>query len=135
MIATDRFVFLHLHKSGGTFVNECLLRHVPGARQLGYHKMADEIIELSDDTSYLDRTTASAIVQQRRLAVDSRRWLLSKVLPKVYGDRIEVSGDPEAPLVTRIELVPVAPIAIEARPVIEAEAPPHRSRGSHRRRR
>jgi hypothetical protein len=37
MIATDRFVFLHLHKSGGTFVNECLLRFVPGAKQLGYH--------------------------------------------------------------------------------------------------
>lgn len=37
MIVTDRFVFLHLHKSGGTFVNECLLRFVPGARQLGYH--------------------------------------------------------------------------------------------------
>jgi hypothetical protein len=37
MIVTDRFIFLHLHKSGGTFVNECLLRFVPGARQLGYH--------------------------------------------------------------------------------------------------
>lgn len=37
MIVTDRFVFLHLHKSGGTFVNECLMRFVPGARQLGYH--------------------------------------------------------------------------------------------------
>lgn len=37
MIATDAFVFLHLHKSGGTFVNECLLRFVAGARQLGYH--------------------------------------------------------------------------------------------------
>lgn len=37
MIATDRFVFLHLHKSGGTFFNECLLRFVPSARQLGYH--------------------------------------------------------------------------------------------------
>lgn len=37
MIATQRFVFLHLHKSGGTFVNECLLRFVPGARQIGYH--------------------------------------------------------------------------------------------------
>jgi len=37
MIVTDRFVFLHLHKSGGTFVNECLLRFVAGARQLGYH--------------------------------------------------------------------------------------------------
>ena len=37
MIATDRFVFLHLHKSGGSFVNECLRQHVPGAGQLGYH--------------------------------------------------------------------------------------------------
>ena len=37
MIAAPRFVFLHLHKSGGTFVNECLLRFVPGTRQLGYH--------------------------------------------------------------------------------------------------
>jgi len=37
MIVTDRFVFLHLHKSGGTFVNECLLRFVPGAHEIGYH--------------------------------------------------------------------------------------------------
>jgi hypothetical protein len=37
MIATDRFVFLHLHKSGGSFVNQCLLRFLPGARELGYH--------------------------------------------------------------------------------------------------
>jgi hypothetical protein len=37
MVTTDRFVFLHLHKSGGTFVNECLLRFVPDARHVGYH--------------------------------------------------------------------------------------------------
>jgi hypothetical protein len=37
MIVTDRFVFLHLHKSGGSFVNECLLRFVPTARSIGYH--------------------------------------------------------------------------------------------------
>ena len=37
MIATEHFVFLHLHKSGGTFVNEGLLRFVPEARQIGYH--------------------------------------------------------------------------------------------------
>ena len=37
MIVTPRWVFLHLHKSGGTFVNECLLRFVGDARQLGYH--------------------------------------------------------------------------------------------------
>lgn len=37
MIATDRFVYVHLHKSGGTFVNECLLRFFPQAHRLGYH--------------------------------------------------------------------------------------------------
>jgi hypothetical protein len=37
MILTDRFVFLHLHKSGGSFVNRFLLESIPGARQVGYH--------------------------------------------------------------------------------------------------
>ncbi len=37
MILTERFAFLHLHKSGGTFVNRALLEHVPGARRVGYH--------------------------------------------------------------------------------------------------
>lgn len=37
MIVADRCVFLHLHKSGGTFVNEFLLRFVAGARRVGYH--------------------------------------------------------------------------------------------------
>lgn len=37
MIVTDKLLFLHLHKSGGTFVNALLLRCVPSARQIGYH--------------------------------------------------------------------------------------------------
>ena len=37
MIVTDRFVFLHLHKSGGTFVNRFLQAFFPDARQIGYH--------------------------------------------------------------------------------------------------
>ncbi len=37
MIATDSFVFVHLHKCGGSFVTEALLRFVPGARRVGYH--------------------------------------------------------------------------------------------------
>jgi hypothetical protein len=45
VIVTGRFVFLHLHKSGGSFVNECLRRHVPGAREVGYHLPASLIPE------------------------------------------------------------------------------------------
>jgi len=37
MIVTPHFVFLHLHKSGGSFVNDCLLRFLPDAQQIGYH--------------------------------------------------------------------------------------------------
>jgi hypothetical protein len=45
VIATDRFVFLHLHKSGGSFVNEFLMACVPGAQQVGYHLPASLIPE------------------------------------------------------------------------------------------
>jgi hypothetical protein len=31
------------------------------------------------------------------------------MLPKVYGDKIELSGDANAPLIQRIELVAVRP--------------------------
>ncbi|MGZ3297461.1 MAG: sulfotransferase domain-containing protein [Asticcacaulis sp.] len=37
MIVCDDFVFLHLHKSGGTFINHLLMKTVPSARMLGYH--------------------------------------------------------------------------------------------------
>ena len=43
MIVTDRFVFLHLHKSGGSFVNRFLLESLPSARQVGYHLPRDDI--------------------------------------------------------------------------------------------
>ena len=45
MIVTDRMVFLHLHKSGGTFVNALLLRCIPSARPVGYHYPYRELPE------------------------------------------------------------------------------------------
>ncbi len=37
MIVTNQFVFVHLHKSGGTFVGKIILELFPEARQIGYH--------------------------------------------------------------------------------------------------
>ncbi len=45
MIACDRFVFLHLHKSGGTFVNHMLMTCVRSAQRLGYHLPYSELPE------------------------------------------------------------------------------------------
>ncbi|MGE5626406.1 MAG: hypothetical protein ACM3ZT_12760 [Bacillota bacterium] len=37
MIATPRLHFIHVHKTGGQFVNRLLLQHLPDARRVGYH--------------------------------------------------------------------------------------------------
>jgi hypothetical protein len=47
MIVADRFVLLHLHKSGGSFANALVLRHCAGARAVGYHLPHDMIPEAS----------------------------------------------------------------------------------------
>ena len=56
-------------------------------------KLADEIIELSDAVmpEGLRGPEASAWVQQKRLQVDARKWVASKLKPRTYGDRIDVS--------------------------------------------
>jgi hypothetical protein len=56
-------------------------------------KLADEIIELSDAVmpEGLKGPEASAWVQQKRLQVDARKWVASKLKPRTYGDRIDVS--------------------------------------------
>lgn len=43
MLVCDKFIFLHLHKSGGTFVNQLMMTCLPGVRKLGYHLPASEI--------------------------------------------------------------------------------------------
>lgn len=65
---------------------------------------AEEILDISDDGSndWLERenkdgSTFEAVnhehIQRSRLRVDARKWLLSKALPKKYGDKQEVKLD------------------------------------------
>ena len=56
-------------------------------------RLAEEIIELSDKElpDGLEGSMASAWVQQKRLQVEARKWVASKLKPKTYGDRIDVA--------------------------------------------
>lgn len=80
------------------------------ARELGYHGMADELVEIADETTF-DTLRGSEDqpdkpnhewITRSRLRVDTRKWLLSKALPKIYGDRLtaEVSGPNGGPIET-----------------------------------
>lgn len=55
------------------------------ARENGYARMADQIIAIADDKS--------GDPARDRLRLDTRKWLLSKALPKVYGDRLTHDGN------------------------------------------
>jgi hypothetical protein len=56
-------------------------------------RLADEIMDLADETmpEHLQGPGASAWVQQKRLQVDARKWIASKLKPRTYGDRLDVS--------------------------------------------
>lgn len=77
------------------------------AREIGYHAMADEMLEIADDSrnDFVARRRASGDggpvidhehVSRARLRVETRRWLLAKALPKIYGDKLDLKAVHEA---------------------------------------
>lgn len=74
------------------------------AREVQAETLAEEILEISDDGSadYVLRSVDGSYeidvdkdhIQRSRLKVDARKWIASKLKPKVYGDsqRLELSG-------------------------------------------
>tara|TARA_R110000751_G_scaffold47970_1_gene107212 strand:+ start:327 stop:653 length:327 start_codon:yes stop_codon:yes gene_type:complete len=70
--------------------------------------LADEIMEIADEklTPTGDGKVDSAMVQWQKLRMEARKWALSKMAPKKYGDKLELSGDEHAPIpIQRIERV------------------------------
>jgi hypothetical protein len=79
------------------------------ARQAGYLLLADQIIDISDEVEVQPVTSPdgevvevrldATAVARNRLRVDSRKWMLAKMLPKIYGDKVDhqhsgVNGGP-----------------------------------------
>lgn len=65
------------------------------ARDIGIEVMADELVEIADTKDVMGRYDN---VERSKLRVDTRKWLLSKIVPKKYGDRTVLAGDEAAPL-------------------------------------
>lgn len=94
---------------------------------------ADEILEISDDSSGDTVTVVEngrevmkvdhENINRSRLRVDSRKWLMSKLAPGRYGDRIELDHkvDSQGPPRVTVNVVPYIPP--EAAIDVEPEAP------------
>lgn len=74
------------------------------AREAMYERWAEEIVEIADDATndWMQREEAVVLnsehVNRSRLRVDTRKWLLSKLMPKQYGDKHEVTGKDGGPI-------------------------------------
>lgn len=89
------------------------------AREIGCHALADQCLTIADDDTRdweaVEDADGQVIgvrvdgehVQRSKLRIDTRMRLIGKWLPKIYGDRTVVAGDPDAPLNPRpLENVP-----------------------------
>jgi hypothetical protein len=93
-------------------INEEFRKQYAHARELQADALFDESLDIADDMErdlVPDEKEETVVrgngvaVQRARLRVDTRKWMASKLAPKRYGDKLELSGDPDSP--HRIEIV------------------------------
>lgn len=71
--------------------------------------LGEEILDIADDgrNDWMDREFGKGnvvrvvdpeAVQRSKLRVEARKWLMSKMKPKVYGDSTTIKGDKDNPL-------------------------------------
>lgn len=69
--------------------------------------LAQEIMDISDERppKTIAGSTDGGYVNDKRLRVDSRKWLLSKIAPKQYGDKLDLSSSDGSMSFSKIERV------------------------------
>lgn len=83
------------------------------ATEMRADKMAEEILQISDniggDMVVMPdgrEVVDHAVVQRDRLRVDARKWILAKMNPKKYGDKIDMtSGDEPLPASVKVTYI------------------------------
>jgi hypothetical protein len=72
------------------------------AMELRQEKIFEEILEIADtpkegikkkETDKGVEITTGDMIQHRRLQVDARKWMLGKMNPKKYGDKLETDNN------------------------------------------
>lgn len=69
------------------------------ALQMRAHVFAEELLEIADDSSqdtYMTENgprTDPEVAARSKLRVNTRQWIMSRLLPKKYGDSLKLDGD------------------------------------------
>ena len=76
------------------------------ARMLQLEAWSDRIVDTAQ------RTDIEAA--DKRVICDSYKWILSKLRPERYGERLLVGSDPEHPIIQQTNLNDLSPAALDA---------------------
>ena len=85
---------------------EDFLKQYKGAKDIQADLMAEDIVDIADDSTndYMEKMLNSGEsievvnaehIQRSRLRVDARKWVASKLKPKKYGDKLDLTSDGE----------------------------------------
>lgn len=104
-------IFKHLSESND------FAKQYAHAREQQAENYANQIIDIADETPTCevpdpDGGTSTRIdaagIQRNKLRVDARKWIACKLLPKVYGEKQEISG-PNGGAIQIISTIPRPP--------------------------
>lgn len=116
--------------------NEDFYRQYARAREIQMEGWAEDIVEISDQVligkktkTYPDGTTevmTGDMIERARLKVDTRKWVMSKLAPKKYGEMhmLKHAGSDGGPMTVNLVLTPQAliPPPIEAKLITADES-------------
>ena len=95
---------------------EEFFRQYTQAKDVQLDLMAEEVMEIADDGSndWMERTNKDGeslgwivngeALGRSRLRFDARRWYLSKLAPKRYGDKLNVEHTGDVVVTTKVDL-------------------------------
>lgn len=76
-------------------IHEEFCKQYARAKEESADAMAEEILDISDesilDAYKADPKASGAAVQAQRLRVDTRKWIMSKMKPKKYADKLDLT--------------------------------------------
>ena len=81
------------------------------ARSLLVEYWVDQILDIADEPDLDPR--------DRQIRVHTRQWLMSKLSPRRFGNKLELSGDPEHPLQVLHKQVSLADLTNEQLEVLD----------------
>lgn len=75
------------------------------AKRISAEQLVDEIVDIADDTSndwkkkfdkqgeHVGWEPDNEAIQRSRVRIDTRKWLAAKMLPRLYGDKLDMTMD------------------------------------------